>query len=79
MTPSTVFLNNKTQAVRLPMDMRLDDNIKKVFIRINNKDRIISPIESVWDNFFLSKETVSADFLSTRTEQLECPRESFDE
>lgn len=79
MIPSTVFFNNKTQAVRLPLDARLDNDIKKVFIRINNKDRIISPISSVWDNFFLSKDRVSSDFLPTRAEQLKCKRESFDE
>ncbi|AYQ57169.1 VapB protein (antitoxin to VapC) [Bathymodiolus thermophilus thioautotrophic gill symbiont] len=79
MITSSVFLNNKTQAVRLPMAMRLDSSVKKVFIRKNNKDRIISPIDSVWDNFFLSDAQVSDDFLVTRAVQLECERESFDE
>ncbi|SMM99614.1 VapB protein (antitoxin to VapC) [uncultured Candidatus Thioglobus sp.] len=79
MQPSTVFLNNKTQAVRLPLDVRLDSSVKKVFIRINNKDRIISPIDGAWDSFFLSNECASEDFLPERAEQLECERESFDE
>ncbi len=79
MTTGTVFLNNKTQAVRLPLDVRLDSSVKEVFIRVNNKDRIISPIDSAWDNFFLSDIQVSNDFLSERAVQLECERESFDE
>ncbi len=79
MTPSTVFLNNKTQAVRFPLDVRLDNSIKKVFIRKHNKDRIISPIDGAWDNFFLTKECTSDDFLPERAEQIESKRESFDE
>jgi len=79
MTISTVFLNNKTQAVRLPAEVRLDDTIKKVFIRVNGKERVISPVESAWDNFFLESKQVSDDFMSERPEQTECVRESLDD
>ncbi|MCH9645553.1 MAG: AbrB/MazE/SpoVT family DNA-binding domain-containing protein [Proteobacteria bacterium] len=79
MTISTVFLNNKTQAVRLPTEVRLDESIKKVFVRIKGKDRVISPVDSAWDGFFLSSKQVSDDFMSERPEQTECKRESFDD
>ncbi len=79
MTISTVFLNNKTQAVRLPAEVRLDESVKKVFVRIKGKDRVISPVDSAWDNFFLSSKQVSDDFMSERADQIECKRESFDE
>ncbi|MBC8494305.1 MAG: AbrB/MazE/SpoVT family DNA-binding domain-containing protein [bacterium] len=79
MTISTVFLNNKTQAVRLPTEVRLDESIKKVFVRIKGKDRVISPVDSAWDSFFLSSKQVSDDFMSERPEQTECKRESFDD
>ena len=79
MKATTVFLNNKTQAVRLPMEARMPDSVKKVFVRVNNQERIISPIDSAWDGFFLSGKQASEDFLPNRAEQTECERESLDE
>jgi virulence-associated protein VagC len=37
MIANSVSLNNKTQTVRLPMNVRLGNSVKKVFIRKNNK------------------------------------------
>jgi hypothetical protein len=31
------------------------DDVKKMVVRIRGRERIISPIESVWDNFFLTE------------------------
>jgi len=77
MTASTVFNNNRTQAVRLPADSRFPENIKKVFVRVVGQERIISPVENVWDSFFLNKEGVSDDFLNERASQEQSERESF--
>ena len=79
MTITTVFFNNKTQAVRLPAQVRLDQSVKKVFVRSIGKDRIISPVNSAWDDFFLNSKQVSDDYLIKRAEQLEFDRESFDD
>jgi antitoxin VapB len=80
MITATVFENNKSQAVRLPVSVRFDSTVKKVFIRTLGKDRIITPVENTWDSFFLSPETsVSDDFLNERPEQTETARESFDD
>ncbi|WP_040727794.1 type II toxin-antitoxin system VapB family antitoxin [Thiomicrorhabdus sp. Kp2] len=80
MITATVFENNKTQAVRLPVDVRFDASIKKVIIRTLGKDRIISPFENAWDSFFLADElAVSDDFMNSRAEQTETSRESFDD
>lgn len=73
----TVFENNRTQAVRLPVDVRFDDDVKKVLIRKLGKERIITPIDSVWDSFFLSEEGVSDDFLTERASQEQQEREAF--
>lgn len=34
MTTSTIFTNNRTQAIRLPADSRFPDSVKKVDVRI---------------------------------------------
>ena len=77
MLQGSVFVNNKTQAIRLPVEARFDDNVKRVMIRKVGKERILSPIENTWDSFFLSEDKVSDDFLPERAEQTESSRESF--
>ena len=51
--------------MRLPAEVRLDQSVKKVFVRSIGKDRIISPVNSAWDNFFLNSKQVSDDYLIT--------------
>ena len=75
---STVFTNNRTQAVRLPADARFPANIKKVEVRVLGNDRIISPVGSSWDSFFFDSETVSDDFIVTRATQEQSPRGSLE-
>ena len=53
MTITTVFTNNRSQAVRLPADVRLPEGVKKVEVRAKGADRIISPVGQTWDQFFL--------------------------
>jgi antitoxin VapB len=77
MAQSTVFVNNRTQAVRLPADQRFPDEVKRVSVRTLGKDRIISPAESTWDSFFLSDESVTDDFMNERADQEQAGRESF--
>ena len=77
MSTGSVFLNNKTQAVRLPKDSRFPDGVKKVNVRKQGVDRIISPIDKIWDSFFLSEESVSDDFMQEREKQEHEQRESF--
>ena len=73
----SVFINNRTQAVRLPADTRFPATVKKVLVRIVGKDRILSPQGSTWDSFFLSEDSVSDDFMETRASQDQAERESF--
>ena len=65
----TVFVNNGTQAVSLPMDVRLPEGVQKVGIRVKGKERIIAPLGQIWDSFFLDGPTVSDDFLPERATQ----------
>ncbi len=73
----TVFVNNRTQAVRLPAETRFPENIKKVVVRVVGNERILSPVDNVWDSFFMSTETVSDDFMNERASQTQSERESF--
>ena len=77
MLQGSIFINNKTQAVRLPVEARFDESVKRVYIRTVGKERILTPVENTWDSFFLSDENVSGDFMSERAEQTESVREEF--
>ncbi len=77
MDTGSVFVNNRTQAVRLPAKTRFPDNVKKVVVRVLGKDRVLSPVENVWDSFFLSNERVSDDFMAERASQDQQEREAF--
>ena len=74
---TTVFTNNRTQAVRMPAEARLPDEVKKVVVRIRGRERIITPIENTWDNFFMNGPSVTDEFLNERGVQLVSERESL--
>ena len=77
MSTGTVFVNNRTQAVRLPADSRFPDTVKKVSVRVLGKERVLSPVESSWDSFFLSENRTTDDFIVERASQDQTPREEF--
>jgi antitoxin VapB len=66
MAISTVFINNRTQAVRLPAEMRLPEDVKLVNVRALGNERIITLIAETWDSLFNANLTVSDDFMPTR-------------
>ncbi len=75
MTITTVFTNNRSQAIRLPADLRLPEDVKRVAVRARGAERIISPVGHSWDHFFLSGPQVSDDFLTERATQSQGERE----
>lgn len=77
MSIGTVFVNNRTQAVRLPLDVRLPEGVRKVEIRVKGQERIIAPIGQTWDSFFLDGPRVSDDFLIERASQQQPDREAL--
>lgn len=77
MSTSTVFTNNRTQAVRLPAELRFPDNIRKVDVRAVGNERIIAPVDQAWDSFFLGAELPSDDFMVERADQEQPDREAF--
>jgi len=77
MATGSIFVNNRTQAVRLPVETRFPEGVKKVIVRVLGKDRILSPVENTWDSFFLSEEKVTNDFMTERASQKQQDRETL--
>ena len=77
MSITTVFTNNRSQAVRLPADVRLPEGVKKVQVRARGVDRIISPVGHTWDEFFMNGPQASDDFMADRAPQEQAEREAF--
>lgn len=77
MATGSIFVNNRTQAVRMPVETRFPDGIKKVTVRVLGKDRVLSPVENTWDSFFHSDNRVTDDFMTERASQDQQEREKF--
>ena len=77
MSIGTVFINNRTQAVRLPLDVRLPEGVHKVEVRVRGHERILAPLDHTWDSFFLNGPVVSDDFMAERASQQQPERESL--
>jgi antitoxin VapB len=77
MSVTSVFTNNRSQAVRLPADVRLPEGVKKVQVRARGMDRIISPAGHTWDEFFLNGPRTSDDFMAARASQQQPEREAL--
>jgi len=77
MSIGTVFINNRTQAVRLPVDVRLPEGVRKVEVRIRGNERIIAPLGQSWDSFFLEGPAVSDDFMAARASQHQSERDAL--
>ncbi len=78
MAISTVFTNNRTQAVRLPAEVRLPEGVKRVNVRAIGNERIIAPVENTWDSFFMNDPQVSDDFMNERASQEQGEREALE-
>ncbi|HJM49608.1 MAG TPA: type II toxin-antitoxin system VapB family antitoxin [Alphaproteobacteria bacterium] len=76
MVQSTVFTNNKSQAIRLPKAVALPDTVKRVDIIKLGQARLITPAGTSWDNFF-DGPTASEDFMTDREQPDEQEREAF--
>lgn len=74
---ASVFINNRSQAVRMPADLRLPEGVKRVQVRALGSERIISPVDHTWDSFFSNGPEVSDDFMVERAGQAQSERESL--
>lgn len=76
MATGTIFNNNRTQAVRLPAEVRFPDNVKKVEVVALGRTRLLMPAGESWNTWF-DGEGVSPDFMNERDQPAEQQRESF--
>jgi antitoxin VapB len=74
---TSVFTNNRSQAIRLPAELRLPEAVKKVDVRARGHDRIISPVGKTWDSFFIDGPRTSEDFLAERVSRHQADRDSL--
>lgn len=65
---TTVFRNNRTQAVRLPKAVALPDDVREVNIRAVGRTRVIEPVGASWDDWFDHGLRVGDDFLPERAQ-----------
>lgn len=60
---ATVHTSKKSQLIEIPDEARLPNDLRKLSVRTRGQERIISPIEKTWDNFFLKGPLVTDDFM----------------
>jgi antitoxin VapB len=73
---TTVFMSNRSQAVRLPKAVALPDDVRQVEIVAIGRTRIITPKGEAWDTWF-DGPGVSADFMAEREQPADQHREAF--
>ena len=61
-----LFINGRSQAVRLPKEFRFEGN--EVLIQKKGNDVILSPCLKTWDAFFKETSLPSEDFMTSREE-----------
>lgn len=77
MMEASVFMTNRSQAVRLPAEVRFSEEIKKLSVRVLGNDRILSPLNQSWDSFFVNDQAVSDDFMNEREIAFQPEREAL--
>jgi len=70
-----VFINGRSQAVRLPKEFRF--NTTEVYIRKVGDDVVISEKKPTWRDFFQRKSAFDNDYLADRDNDFPQERESF--
>ncbi|MFZ5834489.1 MAG: type II toxin-antitoxin system VapB family antitoxin [Pseudomonadota bacterium] len=77
MTRSTIFKNNRSQAVRLPKQVAFPDDVHQVEIITIGQSRVISPVGRRWDDLFRAGPRATDDFMTERDEPPVEVRESL--
>lgn len=77
MARTKLFVNNRTQAVRLPKDVAFPPGVREVEIVKQGATRIIRPVGSGWDHYFAHGARPTEDFMSEREQPPAEEREPF--
>ena len=76
MEQTTIFMSNRSQAVRLPKAVAMPGDVKRVEVIAIGRTRVITPAGESWDSWF-DGDSVSLDFMANREQPTEQERESF--
>ena len=75
MQTAKIFLNGRSQAVRLPKDFRFSDN--DVFIKKIGKMVVLLPKDDPWSSLVNSLDQFTDDFMETRDQPTQNNRGNF--
>ncbi len=70
-----VFMNGRSQAVRLPAEFRF--SCREVYVERDGERVVLRPKPSGWDDFFARSSNVPDDFLNDRKDGPPQARELF--
>ena len=73
---STVFTNNRSQAVRFPKAVALPEDVRQVEIVRIGRSRLVTPAGQSWDEFF-DGPGAGDDFMPEREQPVAQEREGF--
>jgi len=71
-----IFKSNRSQAVRLPIEVAFPDSVKDVEITAIGNKRMIAPAGQSWDEWF-NRPGVSSDFMTERRQPEDQSRETL--
>jgi antitoxin VapB len=57
-----IFMNNRSQAVRLPKEFQFDT--KEVYVRKEGDEIVLSPRPADWSDYLKNGPVASADFMN---------------
>ena len=77
MTETTIFLSNRSQAVRLPKAVAFPAGVTRVEIVKQGDTRTITPVGKRWDDFFSNTPIASDDFMAVREQPRPEDREAL--
>jgi antitoxin VapB len=75
METAKLFMNGRSQAVRLPKAFRFEGD--KVFVKRMGKAVMLLPYQEPWQTLFDSLEMFSEDFMEQRAQPVQEPREAM--
>ena len=76
MEQTTIFMSNRSQAVRLPKAVAMPGDVKRVEVIAIGRTRVITPVGESWDSWF-DGDSVTSDFMDDRDQLFDQERESF--
>jgi antitoxin VapB len=71
-----IFKSNRSQAVRLPVEVAFPESVKDVEITAIGNKRLILPAGQTWDEWFAAPG-VSSDFMTERRQPEDQRRETL--